>query len=598
VLMGERRGTGKPGPNDNHPMTTSRLQLAALLALLSLGIAAKAPTHRRPAASTKPPAIATIGDRRVDEADIRRAAVVMERDPIRASQRAAWRRKLLDLCVDRELLALEAERQGLLSDERVLRTIDRASADLLFDEIRTRYLLAEITPTQTQIDTARAGGLFRRVKIAMILSLTDKAATYKLLEEARHGARFDSLAANFSVLPSAQKGGEVGWKYVGELNAGSWREFQTAKPGDLMGPYVNGDAHELYRVESVVDPDDKEIRERMMRDRVVYLEPHYQIELLKKYHFRMNPDGVSPAIFAAATERSDSILASLDEKGFRAKNGTRPALGTLATVDGDSISYRDLAVTPGVLFPAADGKAHIDDSHDLLVACTGAVLPRLVARDAHERGLDREPAIARRLRLIREEVSTRAMVARAVPALDSVAVRAYFDAHASAFQRPPARRAFVAVFAAEDTARAALAVWSRASSRDSIYKVEGFRKIPNPTANTLFQRGYAEVSLLDTDTDPVSQAVRGLKEGEIAPLIPTPNGYAVARALGREPARAYRFEEVRLRAATEARELKENAWVENRLERLRAATPARTVPARLEALQLGVAAETTGGSRR
>jgi len=116
VLMGKRRGTGKPGRNDNHPMKNSRTHLAALLALLCLGIglsqagfaAPAKPARKVPA--TRSAAIALIADRHVEEADIRRAALVLERDPLRKTGHAAWRKKLLDLCVDRELLAMVAER--------------------------------------------------------------------------------------------------------------------------------------------------------------------------------------------------------------------------------------------------------------------------------------------------------------------------------------------------------------------------------------------------------------------------------------------------------------------------------------------------------
>jgi len=224
-------------------------------------------------------------------------------------------------------------------------------------------------------------------------------------------------------------------------------------------------------------------------------------------------------------------------------------------------------------------------------------MPRLIERDARDRGLSSDPDVARRLRLLREEITTRAMVARAVPAPDSAAVRAYFDAHASKYQRPAARDAFVAMFASEDTARMARPGWDRNAFRDSVIATDGFRPVEHATAATLFERNYGEIPLFDTDTDPLSVAVRSLPEGEISPLITLPNGYALAKALGREPARALTFEEARRDAAAQAREEAENSWVVKQLVRLRAATPARAVPGRLEALRLGAGSD-TGGNRR
>ena len=576
-------------------MKISDLHQAALLALL-LGACAAAPAKAPRARSAAPAPVATVGDRHVEAADIQRAALVLNRDPLRTKRPAAWRRKLLDVCVDRELLAAEAERKRFADRPDVHRRIERATSDYLYGEIRDRYLVPGMMPNAAQLDTARAGGLYRRVKIAMILTLTDTKTVYDVFQELKHGARFDSMAAALSVLPSAPKGGEVGWKHVGELNAASWHAFKTAKPGDLMGPYENDASHEFYKVEALEEPSDQEIRDLMAHDRTVQMESRYTVDLFTRYHFRMKPDAVSAVIFASATEAVDSILATLDERGSRPKRDIHPALGTIATVDGDSITYRDIAV-PGIMAREEDGKSRIDDSRSLLNVCVGTLLPRLVARDAHERGVDRDPAVRRRVRLIREELSTRAMVAAGAPPTDAAAVESYFRAHAAAYQRPPAHRAFVAVFNDEDSARAALQVWNRNASRDSIFGMEGFRPTPRATARTLFARRYGEGTFFDPDSDPLSAAVRELKEGQISSLIPTANGYAIAQGLGSEPARPYTLDEVKLSAWGDAREAAENAWVEAELTRLRAATPARAVPSLLNAVRIGLVAE-TGGNRR
>jgi len=579
-------------------MKNSRLQLAALLALLPLAVAAagvKAPPGARGKAAPAG-AIAFVGDRAIDGADIRRAAEVMRDDPLRLREHGVWRKKLLDLCVDRELLALEAERAGLPSDAAVKHEIDVGRADLLYAAIRDRFLVPEITPTASQIDTARAGGLYRRAQLSYILSVTDKKATYELFESIKRGASFDSIATLYSTHPSAAHGGEIGWKRVGELNAASWHAFATAKPGDLMGPYPNAEAHEFYRVEAISDPTDQEIRDVMLRGRLREVDPRYRVGLLTKYHFRMDPEQVSPVIFSSAIERSDSILASLDSEGKRPKRGVHPSLGVLARVDGDSITYRDLA-HPEILMPGADGKAKIEDTSDLLMRCMVAVLPRLIERDARERGVSSDPDVARSLRLLREKIATRAMVERAVAAPDSSAARAYFDAHASMYQRPAARRAYVVVFATRDTAEMARSRWDRRGFRDSILTAKGFRTLNHGTVNTLFPHFAGEMPLFHRDTDSLSAAVRNLPEGQISAVIAVPNGYAFAQARGREPARAYTYEEVRRDVEVDAHESAENAWVVKQLERLRAATPARAVAGRLDALRLGMSSD-TGGNRR
>ena len=540
--------------------------------------------------------IATIGDRRVEGADIQRAALVMADDPLRARKPALWRKKLLDLCVDRELLALEAERAGFLKDSAVMHEIERQRANALYAVIRDRILIPELEPTAAQLDTARAGGLFRLVKVSYILSVTDPKTTHQVSIALRTGANFDSMASLYSIHSSSTRGGDVGWMWTRELNPASRNALKTAKPGDLLGPYPNDPAHEFYKIEAFKDPDDAEIRERLLLDRVRGLESRYHSQLLMRYKLELNPTAVSPVIFAAATERADSILASLGPDGTRPGQGVRPGLGILARLEGDSITYLDIAF-PDILPRDEDGKAHIEDTQRLTLVCATAVLPRLIARDAHKRGIDRDPAVARVLRLIGEEVSTRAMVTKAVPApSDPGAIRAYFESHAARYRRPPARRALVAMFGSEDSARMSLRAWNGIGFGDSALIAHGLRAQERATAATLLPRFYAEVPLFETDKDPLSLAVRSLNEGQMSPVVQTPHGYALALVLGREAARPMTFSEAAADAAVDAREDREGAWVASQLDGLRAATPARTVPARLDAVRLG--SLNPGGKRR
>jgi hypothetical protein len=256
------------------------------------------------------------------------------------------------------------------------------------------------------------------------------------------------------------------------------------------------------------------------------------------------------------------------------------------------IAYRE------ILKLDVNGKARIGDTQMLTALCRMAILPRLIARDAREHGMDRDPVVARMLRLIREEVSTLTMVARAVPrSSDSGAVRAYFESHPARYQRPPARRALVAMFDSEDSARTSMRAWNGIGFRDSTLIANGFREQERATAATLLANLYAEIPLFDTDKDPLSLAVRSLDAGQMAPVVRTPHGYALALVLGREAARPMSFSEAAADAAVDCRAAREDSWVTDQLNRLRAATPARSVPARLEAVLLN-ASSNAGGKPR
>ena len=81
----------------------------AALAFLLLAFGTVARSAETPAAAKKAPAaaaaspfvVATVGPRKIDSVDIQRAAATMASDPLRKKDPAAWRRMLLDRCVER-----------------------------------------------------------------------------------------------------------------------------------------------------------------------------------------------------------------------------------------------------------------------------------------------------------------------------------------------------------------------------------------------------------------------------------------------------------------------------------------------------------------
>ncbi len=576
---------------------TKSIHRAVGFAILAIALGFAASADAAPPPSLQGP-IATVGtSRRVDEADIRRAALVLAGDPLRATQPKAWRKKLLDLCVDRELLSLEAERSGL-ADERDLKLeIQLESAHLVFREISSRWLLPALEPTQSDVDTARAGGGFRRFQLHYILTVAGAPTALSVVSSLRHGASFDTLARELSLHPSALSGGAIGWRLARSMHPASWSALKNAKPGDCLGPYANTQAFEIYRVDSIAEPAGTDIRRQLVEDRFPMMEPRYHEHLLKKYGFAMNPEQVNPFIFATASEPLDSILASLGPDGTREERGIKPALGIIARVEGDSLSFADIAA-PNLTPRRPRGKLRIHNTEELATICAAAIIPRLMIRDARERGLERDPEVARRLKLIQDEIAARAMVERAVAVeVDSAACRKYYDAHREQYQRSSVRRALVAMFASEARARSALLAWNGVGLDTVALAAENLRPQPRAAAATLLAGWYAEMPLYETDADPLSSAARPLDAGQFAPVVETAHGYAVAMILGREAPRPLTYQEAAARAREDLRSERENAWVLRQLGRLRAATPVQRFSSRLEAVRLG-GTPTTGGKRR
>jgi hypothetical protein len=564
------------------------------------------PPTPKPAAVVAPAAvIATIGNRKVDEVDIRRAAVALEDDPLRKRDAAAWRRMLLDRCVDRELLAMEAERRGLDKDpEAAARVADREFLTLL-REIYQRVLIPGLIPTPDQLRQLRAEKLHRGVDLHYILirdnvSGVNRQLAQRVYTKAKAGARFDSLAKIYSGHPpSHAAAGHFGWVLARDLDPASYDDIRKAQVGDVVGVYSGPYGHEIYKIGAFQELTEDSLYNLIYSERWRGIADNYDKMLLAKYHFAIDSTQVQSLIFATASETPDSLLASLGPDGTRPARGVRPAIGTLARCDGISVTFPEmLRTTPAVL--GRGGRMRIRNAEALHALCARVVLHRLTVRDAKDRGIDKDPLIARGLRLSKDEIQTLAMVARSLPpAPDAAVLRGMVEGSPERYRRRRATEARIAMFANPESAAQAHRAWAATGMIDSILGARQLHKQPRATPSTLWSGSYATLTLMDGDSDALTRAVAGVSAGQFAPVVETEQGWAVAQVVSTEEPRPLSFEEAAPQALRAWRDEAENKWVLQTLERLRAKTPVRTIPGRLAAVKLPrTAARTTTPTTR
>ena len=573
--------------------------------------ASKAASSSKPAAKTSsaksaakaPLTVATVGNRTIDERDIQLAAEALSGDPARKRNPDAWRRSLLDRCVDRELLSMEAERRGIGDDAHVKARLAEREYAILLREVEDRELVPNLMPKPEELPEVRASGGYRLIDLLYIFIPQDSEGpdntglANRIVERSRSGASFDSLARLYSAHPpSRMNGGRVGWLMVREVNAAARKELMKASPGDVFGPYRVPIGFEIFKVGAVRELTNDSLRTVAVVDRKRGMTRDHEEAVLAKYHFELDSKQVKPLLYAVQSESPDSILASLGPDGTRPQQGNRPAIGILARCDGDSVDFRDvLRVTPPIL--SDNGRMRIRDEGTLRELCARVLSQRLVARDAKERGLNKDPDVARELRLSREEVLTRAMIAKARPAApDSGTLRAYFERLRHRYVRPKTTIADVAVFPTADSAAATLGRLRGGMRADSILTVASFIEQPRATPSTLYPGRFGRLTLFETATDSLSRAVRGLAAGMYAPVAATLQGYAVAHVVSVEEERPGTFQESYARVLGDWTDERTDEWVRDQLTRLRAKTPVRIQPGRLEAVKLASVSPSTGGT--
>lgn len=588
----------------------TRIRLTGAHAALAFSILSLIATAAASFAEAKtPPAlrgpIATVGGRRVEAIDIERAAMALGLEPPRGMTARAWRRTLLDRCVDRELLALEAERRGLMDDREVRRAVTEREHSYLMGLVYEKALLPAIIPNAAEFDSIKKTGRYRWLDLHYILLRDDLSGgrlgvAERIIDRARHGARWDSLAKVYSGHPpSAASGGRFGPVMVKELEPVSQDSIAFAKPGEIFGPYAGPFGHELYKVGGWIEVGDDSLMRFLLEERTHQIYQNHYDAVLRKYHFAADSLNARQAMAAFRSESTDSILASLRPDGTRAGLGIRPAVGIVARADGVAITIADIIryVQPGT---DDYGRVRVHEFREMVTLAARVVLHELIVRDARDRGFDADPVVARRLRLYRDEAATKAMVEHARPADPNAgALRAYAEKNAARYQRPARRLARVAMFSSADSARAVLKAWNGVGfPSDSTLRSMGFKFRNQVSPRGLFPRQVATLSIPEASADPLGLGLRALAAGQFAPVTETDHGWALAMMTGREEATPLSPEEATPRALRDWREEMENQWVIDQLERLRAKTPVNVVPARLEAVRLAPPAPSASSSKK
>lgn len=581
------------------PAATSKATATFVSFALLAVVTAATIGHAAVAWAKAPPAlagpIATVGERSVEAIDIERAAMALGYEPPRGMTAQAWRRTLLDRCVDREILGAEAERRGLPDDPEVKRERTEREYGILMNVVYEKELVPGIEPKPDEFASIKASGHYRYLDLYYILLRDEapgarRATAEKIADRARQGARWDSLAKIYSGHPpSAAAGGHFGPVLVKELEPASQDSIAHANPGSVFGPYSGPYGHEIYKVGGWIDIDDDSLMRLLLDERTRQINQNYWDRVLKRYHFTVDSLNAARAMSIFGSESPDSILASLSPDGTRKGLGVRTEAGIVARADDETVTIADIIKYSGA-GTNEYGRIGVRDRRYFDTLAARVLLHRLIVRDVRERGLDKDPVVARRLRLLRDETATKAMVARARPADPSPAVLADFiRKNASRYQKPAVRIARVAMFASADSARATLRAWNGIGfPPDSTLRAMGLRVREKALSGTesLFPGQVATVAVPESGADPLGLSLRALAPGQFAPATQVVQGWAVAMMTGREESAPLSEKDAAPRALRDWREEMENQWVIELLERLRAKTPVTVVPTRLDAVRI------------
>ncbi|MGQ0457399.1 MAG: peptidylprolyl isomerase [Hyphomicrobium sp.] len=182
--------------------------------------------------------MATVDGKRITETDLRLAEREIGAIPKAAPKEA--RRLLIELLIQRQVLAAAAEADGLQTGTDFAQRIDYARRTVLQDlylEKQARAAVTEADAKRIYDEQSDAIKLEEEVRVRHI-QLEGEATAQRLREKIVKGADFETLAKTVSAdLETAPKGGDLGWRTKSELpDALAAPAFALQNKGDLSFP--------------------------------------------------------------------------------------------------------------------------------------------------------------------------------------------------------------------------------------------------------------------------------------------------------------------------------------------------------------------------
>ena len=167
------------------------------------------------------------------------------------------KRRYLDNLILGEILYHEAEKEGILKDKDVISKAEEARMTVIINEYLKRKLEGGLSPTDEEIEKyynehKEAFDNAESIRVMHILVKTEEGAQeiLKMLEE---GEKFDVLANEYSICPTAPGGGDLGYFKRNEM-APEFDDaaFKLKKPREIS-PIVKTQFG--YHIIKLVDKD-------------------------------------------------------------------------------------------------------------------------------------------------------------------------------------------------------------------------------------------------------------------------------------------------------------------------------------------------------
>ncbi len=225
-------------------MKKAILCAAALSFLLSLGCGKK-----------EDKVVAKIGDRTITIGEFEKAAEAMEEKYLPAAADLAGKKELLEIMIDKEVMAVKALAAGYDKEKGFVNFWERYKGQYLVAAMENELVVKKVTVTDAEIKSY-FDKMHNEYSLSQIV-LADENEARAVREQILGGADFAEMARKYSLSPDAGDGGFIGPSNIGEMFHWIEEALFSMKEGDVSQPLATSTGYALIKVHRVraITPD-------------------------------------------------------------------------------------------------------------------------------------------------------------------------------------------------------------------------------------------------------------------------------------------------------------------------------------------------------
>ncbi|MEE4012722.1 peptidylprolyl isomerase [Roseibium sp. FZY0029] len=262
--------------------------------------------------------VAKVGDTEITEADLAFAAQDLGKE-LQRFPPAQWRKLLLDVMVDMELMAHAAREEGLDKDPDFQRQLDFLKLRALRNAYLAQKIDGEVTDEEVQAAYDKEFADFEGAEEinARHILVKEKAEAEAIIAELDGGADFAELAREKSTGPSGPNGGSLGYFVKGQMVP----PFEAAAFALEPGTYTKEPVETQFGWH-VIKLEDKRRQEKPAFEEVA--NGLRQQLMRERYDARMAElkDQVAVEIVDESLAKAEEAGAAAEEEGAATEDGT------------------------------------------------------------------------------------------------------------------------------------------------------------------------------------------------------------------------------------------------------------------------------------